>query len=68
VGNDVSVDNGTFLMTDFVNLKIKLTQSFKSVNRARICVRVFIEISNHICMSICVYIYKKNNRPFWRRQ
>jgi hypothetical protein len=29
VGSDVSVNSETFLVTDFVNLKLKLTQSFK---------------------------------------
>jgi hypothetical protein len=42
-------------MTDFVNLKIKLTQSFGVAHRGRMCVRVFIDVSAHMCMSICVY-------------
>jgi hypothetical protein len=28
-GGDISVDNETFLMTDFVNLKIKIRSIFK---------------------------------------
>jgi hypothetical protein len=38
VGGDVLVDNETLLMTDFVNLKIKLIQSFKDVHRDKVCV------------------------------
>jgi hypothetical protein len=43
------VDSETFFMTDFVNLKIKLTQSFRGVHRDRIYVRVFIEMNATIC-------------------
>jgi hypothetical protein len=39
---------------EFVNLKIKLTQSFKDTYKSRICVRIFIGVSAHMCMSICV--------------
>jgi hypothetical protein len=41
-------------MTDFVNLKIKLTQSFGCDHKSRVYVRVFIEVGVHTCMSICV--------------
>jgi hypothetical protein len=54
VGDDVPIDNETFLMTDFVNLKIKPTQSFRCAHRSRVYVRVFIGMSVHICMNICV--------------
>jgi hypothetical protein len=55
VGGDVPVDSDAFLMTDFVNLKIKPTQSFRCVHMSKMCVRVFIRMSTHTCMSICVY-------------
>jgi hypothetical protein len=42
VKGDVPVNSDALLMTDFVNLKIKPTQSFGCANRSRICVRVFI--------------------------
>jgi hypothetical protein len=42
VGGNVSVDIKTLLMTNFINLKIKSTQSFKDVHRTRVCARVFI--------------------------
>jgi hypothetical protein len=41
-------------MADFVNFKIKPTQSFKSAQRGRVCVHVFIGVSARMCMSICV--------------
>jgi hypothetical protein len=54
VGGDVPVDSEVLLVTDFVNLKIKPAQSFRSVHRVRVCVRVFIDVSACTCMSICV--------------
>jgi hypothetical protein len=56
------IDSETLLVTDFMNLKIKLAQSFKDTYRSRIYVRVFIEVSAHMCMSICVYtvLLKRN--------
>jgi hypothetical protein len=42
VTDDVPVDNETFLMTDFVNLKIKLAQSFGRDHMDRVYIRVFI--------------------------
>jgi hypothetical protein len=54
VGGDVLVDSEAFLVTDFVNLKIKLAQSFRCAYRGRMCMRVFIEVSARTCMSICV--------------
>jgi hypothetical protein len=55
VGGDVPVDSETILMTDFVNLKIKTTQHFRGTHKGRVYVRVFIEISARMSMSICVY-------------
>jgi hypothetical protein len=43
VVGDISVDGETFLVTDFVNLKIKPTQSFKCAHRDRMHMHVFIE-------------------------
>jgi hypothetical protein len=54
VGGDVSVDSQTFLVTDFVNLKIKSAQFFRGAHRGRVCMCVFIVVSVHTCMSICV--------------
>jgi hypothetical protein len=49
VGNNVSIDSETFLMTNFVNLKIKSAQYFKGAHRNRLC--VFIEVSAHIYLN-----------------
>jgi hypothetical protein len=42
-------------LIDFINLKIKSTQSFRDAHMCRIYIRIFIGVSNCICMSICVY-------------
>jgi hypothetical protein len=52
---DVSADSEMLLITDFVNLKIKSIQSFGCANRGKVCVRVFVSMSDRMCMSICVY-------------
>jgi hypothetical protein len=45
---DISVNSKMLLVTDFVNLKIKLSQSFKDAHRDMMYIRVFIGVSNHI--------------------
>jgi hypothetical protein len=63
MGDDVSVDNDTLLVTDFVNLKIKSAQSFGYAHRDRLCVCVFIGVSAYICMSIYIYtVFLKTQR------
>jgi hypothetical protein len=64
MGDDVSVDSDTLLVTDFVNLKIKSAQSFGCAHRGRLCVCVFIGVSAHMCMSIyiCTVFLKKQRR------
>jgi hypothetical protein len=59
VRDDVSINSKTLLVTDFVNLKIKSAQSFGDAHRGRVCVRVFIGVSAHMCMSI--YVSQKQN-------
>jgi hypothetical protein len=54
VGGDVPVDSDALLVIDFVNLKIKSAQSFGDAHKGRVCMRVFIEMSAHTCMSICI--------------
>jgi hypothetical protein len=56
VGDDVLINSEALLVTDFVNLKIKSVQSFRGAHRGRMCVRVFIEISDYTCMSIYIFI------------
>jgi hypothetical protein len=55
VGGDVSINSETFLLTDFVNLKIKLTRSFRDVHRDRMCVRVFVRMSVRTCINIYTF-------------
>jgi hypothetical protein len=54
VGDDVSVDSETLLMTDLVNLNIKPAQYFKGTHKDMICIRVFIYVDVHTSMSIYV--------------
>jgi hypothetical protein len=56
VGGDVPINSDALLVTDFMNLKIKPTQSFGGAHRDKMCVRVFIGVSARTCMSICVCI------------
>jgi hypothetical protein len=61
VRGDVPVDSEAFLVTDFVNLKIKPAQPFEGVYRGSVCVHMFIGVSAHTCMSIyvCTVFLKK---------
>jgi hypothetical protein len=55
VRDDVPNDNETFLVTDFVNLKIKSVQSFGCAHRDKMCVYIFIGVSDYTYMSIYIY-------------
>jgi hypothetical protein len=55
VGDDVSVDSDVLLMIDFVNLKIKPTQSFRYTHRYRLCVHVLIGTSVRTYINIYIY-------------
>jgi hypothetical protein len=55
VGGDVIINNETFLMIDFINLKIKLALSFKNAHKNMIYVYIFIKVSAHTYIIICVY-------------
>jgi hypothetical protein len=50
---DILIDSDAFF-TDFVNFKIKPTQSLGYANRDMMCVRVFIWMSGRMRMSIYV--------------
>jgi hypothetical protein len=54
VVGDVLIDSEAFLITDFVNLKIKSTQSFGDGHKDRVCIYMFIGVSVYTCMKICV--------------
>jgi hypothetical protein len=66
VGGDVSVDSEALLVTDFMYLMIKLTQSFEGVYRGIVCVYVFIGVSArtyNVYEYLCLYcVSKKRNR------
>jgi hypothetical protein len=53
VVDNITVNNETLSVNDFVNFKIK---PIGSVHRDRVCVRVFIELSAHMCINICVFV------------
>jgi hypothetical protein len=62
VGGNVSVDSEMLLMTDFVNLKIQLTQSFGCAHRGIVYVYVFIGMRTRTYMSIYVCtVFLKND-------
>jgi hypothetical protein len=64
VGDDVSVDSESLLVTDFINLKIKSTLSFRYAHKDRMCICVFIWINDHTYISIYIYtiFLKKTSR------
>jgi hypothetical protein len=57
VEGDVSVDSETLLVINFMNLKIKLAQSFKCTHKDRVCIGVFIRVSDHIYIYMSIYVY-----------
>jgi hypothetical protein len=59
VVGDVPVDSETLLVTDFVNLKIKPAQYFEGAHNDRVYMYIFIRVSAHTCMSICICIELK---------
>jgi glucan phosphoethanolaminetransferase (alkaline phosphatase superfamily) len=66
VEGDISVDSEALLVTDFINLKIKLAQSFRVAHMGRVCVHVFIEVSVRMCINIYVYTVFLNKRILQR--
>jgi hypothetical protein len=55
---DILIDSEIFLMTYFINLKIKSVQSFEGVHKDRMCVRVFIrKILIHIQVFMSVLYF-----------
>jgi hypothetical protein len=57
------VGGESFLLIDFVNIKIKLTQSFGGAHRDRVCMYIFIGVSAHTYMTIyiCTVFKKKGD-------
>jgi hypothetical protein len=57
VGDDVHIDSEVFLVTDFVNLKIKSVQFLEVlIDIDYTYVYTFIGVSAYTCISIYVYI------------
>jgi hypothetical protein len=64
MGDDVSVYNDALLVTNFVNLKIKMIQSFGYAHKGKVYVRVFIGVSARTCIIIyviTVFLNKKKS-------
>jgi hypothetical protein len=60
VGGGVPVDSEALLVIDFVNLKIKLTQSFGGAHRGRVCVCVDMGEYSYVYKYLCLYcVFKK---------
>jgi hypothetical protein len=55
VGDNVPVNSEVFLVTDFVNLNIKLAQFFRCAHRNKMCIYVYIRVSINTCISIYIY-------------
>jgi hypothetical protein len=55
VGGDVPVDSEVLLVTDLVNLKIKLAQSFRHAHRGRVCVCVHRGECSYVYEYLCLY-------------
>jgi hypothetical protein len=47
------IDSEILFVINFVNLRLKLAQSFRTIHRYRVCIRVFIGISLHLYY-ICI--------------
>jgi hypothetical protein len=61
VRSDVPVDSEMLLVTDFMNLKIKSVQSFGYAHKGMVYVHVFIKMSTHTCIRICICtVFLKN--------
>jgi hypothetical protein len=58
----VSIDSEILVVTDFVNIKIKLIQSSRGAHRDRVCVYVFIGVNAHTYISfyVCTVFLKIN--------
>jgi hypothetical protein len=58
------VDSDALVVTDLMNLKIKPTQSFRCANRDRVCIYMFIVMSDHTCMNIyvCTVFLKREKK------
>jgi hypothetical protein len=56
----IFIDSEIFLVTDFLNLKIKLTQSFKSTRINRIYIYIYKNIYSYIYKYVSLYCISEN--------
>jgi hypothetical protein len=63
MGGDVLIDSETFLVIDFMNLKIKLTQPFRDPHRDRVYVCIHRSACSYI--SICVFTVFLKKLNIW---
>jgi hypothetical protein len=61
VRGDVPINSET-LLTDFVNLNIKSAQSFECAHKNKIYIHVFIDVSDHINIYVCLKKEKQERR------
>jgi hypothetical protein len=65
MGGNVSIDSDVLLVTDFVNLKIKLAQSFRGTHRGSVCVCGYSSECSYVYEYLCLYcIFKKRKRNY----
>jgi hypothetical protein len=57
--DDISINSETLLMTDFVNLKIKSTQSFKNAHKGRVYVCVYRDECSYLYEYLHLYCISK---------
>jgi hypothetical protein len=59
VGDDAPVDSKTFLVTDFMNIKIKSAQSFRCAHRSSVYVFIGVRWSSVYKYLYLYCVYKK---------
>jgi hypothetical protein len=52
VGDNFPIDSKTLLVTDFVNLKIKPSQSFENVHKSTMRIHTFIVVNTRVSVFI----------------
>jgi hypothetical protein len=63
VVDDIPVDSEALLVTDFVNIKIKLSQSFECAHSNMVCVHVFIWEYSYVYEYLRQYVFLKKKGP-----
>jgi hypothetical protein len=58
---DVPIDSDALLVTDFLNFKIKLTQSFGGVHMGSVCMCVHKDEFSYVYKYLCLYCISKKS-------